>query len=342
VLTGVTGLNATIVNLTAASLYNFTVVAINSHGPSAQSLLSNTVVPFASAPSKPFYISATPLPLSAAVYFSPPSDDGGSQILYYYIKTTPARESMAGTLPNGWNRGTSSPITVTYLLPVSYQFQIVAHNLYGDSPPSDLPVNSVAVGVGTPDAPTQVFATDDGGSTVKVFFDEPLFDGGDPIQNYTVTSNPGGIRVTTLTSPALFTDLPDGTYRFIAYATNNIGNSVPSLQSNAVTITSSSPQLLALWIVLGILAFIGLLVALYFLRRCLLVRKNRNHDKISKQTNTNDNEMVIVKDETGKTGKTGSDLEEGGTDGDTLKTTGQTTGQTTSADPDDESNWVSH
>jgi len=238
-----------------------------------------------------------------------------------------------------------SPLPICFLLRIN--FQIVAHNLYGDSPPSDLPVTNVVVGVGIPDPPTQVFATDDGDRNVKVFFEEPLFDGGDPVQNYTVTSNPGQHRVTTLTSPALLSDLPDGNYRFIVYATNNIGNSPPSLQSNAISIASHQPELLALWIVLGILGFIGICVALYFVRRCLVAQKNRHHDKISKQT-SGDNELVIVKDgsQDPKSTSTATDIEEGNTTGTTGMGTDEilTTNQTSpkSADPDDEANWVSH
>jgi len=317
-------------------------VAINTQGSSQDSIISNSVVPFASVPGKPTFINSDSGPLSASVYFVPPSDDGGSPILYYYVRTTPDRLTQPGanTLPNGWNQGTASPVLVTNLRPGSYLFQVVAHNLYGDSLPSDLVTGGTIVGVGIPDAPTEVFAAEAGDGAVKVYFQQPDFDGGQAIQNYTVTSNPGQYRVTTSssTTQALYSNLPDGTYRFIVYATNSVGNSMPSLQSNSVTITSSSPQLLALWIVLGILGFVGILVGLYFLRRCLIARKNNNHEKISKQTTTGDNEMVIVKDtghdmDVNTTKQSTADVEEGNT---------SNTTKTSSTDPDDESNWVSH
>jgi len=321
---------------------------LNVQGMSNPSSLSNNVLPFASVPGKPTYLGTNPQPLAADVSFVPPADDGGSPILYYYVKTTPSRETqaMGDSLPAGWNVGLMSPVHVTHLLPQFYQFQVVAHNLYGDSQPSDLPI-SVPVGVGTPDAPTEVYASGDGDSAVKVYFQEPLFDGGVPVRNYTVTSNPGQYRVITLTSPALFTDMPEGTYRFIVYATNTVGDSPPSLQSNSVTISSHTSALLPLWIVLGILGFIGICVCLYCLRHCLIVRKNRNNDKLAKQTNDGgDAELVIVKDVEGKGTTndeshtvTGIDAAEGTTA--TTNATSKAIGAS-SLDPDDESNWVSH
>jgi len=144
-----------------------------------------------------------------------------------------------------------------------------------------------------------------------------------------------------LTSPIVYDNLDDGTYRFTVFATNNVGNSDPSAVSNTVTVKKYVMNLLPLWIVLGILGFLFILVGFYFFWRYLIARKNRRNDKLGRQTN-GENELVIVK--------------EAGQDLDVDK--GNTTGGTDESIPvkpasganslegitaaDDESNWVSH
>lgn len=84
-----------------------------------------------------------------------------------------------------------------------------------------------------PDAPTIGTATVGNGSASVAF--TPNSDGGKPA-TYTVTSNPGNITATGLTSPITVSGLrTDGTaYRFSVTATNVIGTSLPSALSNSV------------------------------------------------------------------------------------------------------------
>ena len=95
-----------------------------------------------------------------------------------------------------------------------------------------------------PDAPTAVMATAGVGSAV-VSFNAPINNGGSPITNYTVTSNPGNITVSGTGSPITVNGLTNGTsYSFTVRATNAIGTSTTSVTSNIVTPFASSPELL--------------------------------------------------------------------------------------------------
>jgi uncharacterized protein (TIGR02145 family) len=85
-----------------------------------------------------------------------------------------------------------------------------------------------------PGAPTGVVATV--GNSVSVSFVAPTNNGGRAITGYTVTSNPATSPVTGTTSPINVTGLTNGTaYRFTVIATNDLGNSVASSVSTAVT-----------------------------------------------------------------------------------------------------------
>lgn len=85
-----------------------------------------------------------------------------------------------------------------------------------------------------PDAPDDVTATaGDGEATVA--FDAP-FDGGYPIDGYTVTSSPGGFSATGTGSPLVVGGLTNGVaYRFTVRATSSMGTSTLSVASTDVT-----------------------------------------------------------------------------------------------------------
>jgi uncharacterized protein (TIGR02145 family) len=100
--------------------------------------------------------------------------------------------------------------------------------------------------VTAPGAPTGVVATV-GNTSVSVAFVAPTNNGGRAITSYTVTTNPATSPVTGTTSPINVTELTNGAaYTFTVIATNEVGNSVSSSASTAVTAftcgTSSVPD----------------------------------------------------------------------------------------------------
>lgn len=87
----------------------------------------------------------------------------------------------------------------------------------------------------TPDAPA-VGTVTAGNGQATVSFNAPDFDGGWPVDSYTVTSMPGGMTATGTGSPITVSGLTNGVaYRFTVAATNVLGAGAASAQSNAVT-----------------------------------------------------------------------------------------------------------
>lgn len=77
-------------------------------------------------------------------------------------------------------------------------------------------------------------------SSASVSFTPPSNDGGSPITGYTVTSNPGSIIATGITSPIVVSGLTDGTpYTFTVRATNLLGDGPESSPSNMFTYVAS-------------------------------------------------------------------------------------------------------
>src|SRR4030095_8636209 len=76
----------------------------------------------------------------------------------------------------------------------------------------------------TPGAPTIGTATR-GNQQASVTLTAPTSDGGNAINGYTVTSNPGGITGSGASSPIVVSGLTNGTaYTFTVRATNAAGN----------------------------------------------------------------------------------------------------------------------
>ena len=92
----------------------------------------------------------------------------------------------------------------------------------------------ITVGAVAPDAPTiTAVRADDGTATVT--FDPPLQNGGGTVLDYIVTVQPGGLQVPVAQSPAVLTNLRNGTaYRFTVAARNATGTGAASAPSAPV------------------------------------------------------------------------------------------------------------
>ena len=124
---------------------------------------------------------------------------------------------------------------------VSYQWEVSASNSFGTSQFS-LPSNSVIPHVVTaPSAPGAVVASASN-AAATIAWTVPTADGGSPITSYTVSSYIGGVPtglgvfVAAPATSVTMSGLTNGTtYTFSVHATNAVGSSPESAQSNAVT-----------------------------------------------------------------------------------------------------------
>jgi FtsP/CotA-like multicopper oxidase with cupredoxin domain len=221
----------TVVGLTNATAYSFTVTARNALGSSLASAPSNTVVP-GSVPGAPTAVTAVPGNGQATVSFTAPASNGGSPIVIYTV-TASGGGGQIGT-------GATSPIMVTGLTNgTSYTFTVTAWNVNGSGPAS-APSPSILVAT-VPGAPTAVTAVA-GNGTATVNFTAPASNGGSAITLYTVTSTPGNITATGAASPISVPGLTNNTdYTFTVTATNVMGTGPASSASNSVTPTATVP-----------------------------------------------------------------------------------------------------
>ncbi len=82
-----------------------------------------------------------------------------------------------------------------------------------------------------------------GDGTATVTFSPPRSSGGPAVNGYTVTASPGGRTATGASSPITIGGLTNGvTYTFTARASNGIGTSASSAQSNAVTPVAATTE----------------------------------------------------------------------------------------------------
>jgi hypothetical protein len=217
---------ATVSGLTNGSAYTFTVVATNARGDGPASAESNSITA-SDAPDAPTAVTAVPGDAQVTVSWTAPASDGGSPIIGYTVTSSPGGKTAT-------SNGATTVIVSGLTNGTDYTFTVVATTARGNGPAS---MESEAVTPArSPDAPTSAAAAA-GDGAASVIWTAPASDGGSSIIGYTVTANPGGQTATTNgTTTATVTGLTNGTaYTFTVVATNAVGDSQPSLPSDAVT-----------------------------------------------------------------------------------------------------------
>jgi hypothetical protein len=220
-------LTATFTNLIDRAYYRFTVVATNSVGDSATSTPSSAFKP-AAVLGAPTNVTATGGNTQAEVTWAAPASNGGSIITAYKVTAIPGGQTIRV------NGSTLTAIFTGLTNGASYTFIVVATNSVGESAQST--PSNVVKPAAVPGAPTNVYAIA-GNAQATVSWSAPASNEGSEITAYTVTANPGGqtITVNGSTLTATFTNLIDRAYyRFTVVATNSVGESAQSTQSNIV------------------------------------------------------------------------------------------------------------
>ena len=230
VCTTTSALSCTVEGLANGWAYAFSVVATNEVGTSARSLLSNAVVP-AGVPLQPSAPTALRGDQSARVSWYEVSGNG-SPVTGYTVTSTPGGRTCV-TTGEAW-------CTVEGLANgTDYSFRVVASNDVGDSASS--PPSSTTTPAGVPLPPgTPTAVRGDHRATVSW----PAASGnGSPVTGYTVTSTPGYQSCTTTVALTCTVEgLTNGTaYTFSVTATNDLGTSAPSPESEETT-PASVPQ----------------------------------------------------------------------------------------------------
>ncbi len=206
-------------------------------GGESGSSTGNSGLPF-TEPSAPTAVVAVAGNTQATVTFNAPEFNGGGNITGYIVTAYPGNLVAVGLV---------SPITVSDLSNgTTYTFKVKAANAEKtglESAASNVvtPFTNTPV-ITLPGAPIIGTATA-GNSQATVTFTPPVFDGGSVITGYTVTSYPGNLTATGLTSPITIGGLICKTiYTFTVKATNSVGTGAASNNSNGVA--STSPQIL--------------------------------------------------------------------------------------------------
>jgi hypothetical protein len=125
--------------------------------------------------------------------WDPPASSGPAAIESYTVTVSPGDRScsvaFAALLECDFYELTDG---------TAYTFSVTAHNAFGNGPPAEV----IATPARYPDQVETVTATS-GDSRATVEWSPPLFDGGAPIDTYTVTASPGGATC----SPTRIVDL---------------------------------------------------------------------------------------------------------------------------------------
>ena len=236
---GTPALSHLITGLTNGQSYTFTVTATNAIGTSLPSIASNPVTPSSgvTVPAAPTIGTPTAGNSQVSVPFTPNSN-GGSAITSFSV------QAFIGGLASGSPvTGAASPIVVTGLTNgTAYTFEALATNAIGNSPYSSMSAAATPAVPTVPAAPTIGTAVPNNVQANVTFTANST--GGSPITGFTATAYISGvstgITASGTASPLTVTGLTNGiAYTFTVHATNAIGNSAESAQSNSVTPVAS-------------------------------------------------------------------------------------------------------
>lgn len=218
---------------TLGTTYTAIAYAINGKGASLPSAQSNAVLAM-TAPAAPTNVVATAANSRATVTFTPSASNGGSPITGYLATASPTGQTATGD-------AAGDPITILGLTPgVNITISVQALNAAAPS------VASVASNVVTPVVSTKPDAPIIGtltviGTTLSCTFTPPANDGGSAINqyeiNYVLNGVPRGGAGTATSSPAILSNVANGTYTVNINAANSNGIGPPSAASNAVIVT---------------------------------------------------------------------------------------------------------
>jgi hypothetical protein len=215
--------------LQSGAVYQFRVRAVNSVGNGAWSLSSANVSTW-SVPVAPTAVTAVNAGVgSIEVTFTAPTVTGGSPITSYDAVIWNVDTETSDT-----QNTLASPVTFGQLeLGTEYVVEVFAISDVGTGASSGYSGSVTTWDV--PGAPTGVVATA-GDEQASVAFTAPTQTGGRPILEYSAISSPGGVLLTSLVSPIIFTELTNGTaYTFEVFAHNIAGDGPNSTPSAPVT-----------------------------------------------------------------------------------------------------------
>ncbi|MBS2022738.1 MAG: fibronectin type III domain-containing protein, partial [Deltaproteobacteria bacterium] len=226
------GTSANVTGLTKGATYTFTVVATNSATISGAASAPSASYRVPTEPDAPTNVVTAQGNAFATVAWTAPAFDGGLPVVGYDVTASPGGAVMS--------TGSATNVVFTGLTNgTTYTFTVVAKNVVGSGPASSAstPVKPATV----PNAPTSVNATSLQNGQVPVSWTAPADNGGDSIIKYTVKASPGPRTATVTCTPptacatnATVTGLTNGTsYTFTVIATNGVGDSVASSDSNA-------------------------------------------------------------------------------------------------------------
>ena len=174
-------------NLSSGTTRHYRVYAINSEGPSeASNEHQATTAPNVPGPPRGLDAVATGM-TSIDLSWSPPASDSGSAVAEYRIE-------VSRTGNSGWSREASTTDTDyshTGLTPdTRYFYRVHAVNSVGPGAPSN--VVRATTDPTVPDAPTNLTATAEGQSGIKLTWRPPGYDGGSLVTGYQIEFSADG------------------------------------------------------------------------------------------------------------------------------------------------------